>query len=153
LTQRRRNKVDTGRWCCPPPAGLSILDIGTTRYLRIIANLALPNLIAVTVNLAISPTSMAIVASSVVNEATTACSKQVPTTASVIDLTTNTPALIDTVTVGETRPACSSQHDNLALVANRADNSVSVLRITGKVRLIDTVAMGESVAHVRFTPT
>ena len=42
---------------------------------------------------------------------------------------------------------------NLALIANRADNSVSVLRITGKkVELIDTVAIGESVAHVRFTP-
>ena len=36
---------------------------------------------------------------------------------------------------------------------DRADNSVSVLRITGKkVELVDTVAMGEQVAHVVFTP-
>ena len=41
----------------------------------------------------------------------------------------------------------------LALIANRADNSVSVLRITGKkVELIDTVVIGEQVAHVAFTP-
>ena len=38
-------------------------------------------------------------------------------------------------------------------MANRADNSVSVLRIAGKkVTLIDAVAMNDSVAHVRFTP-
>jgi DNA-binding beta-propeller fold protein YncE len=42
---------------------------------------------------------------------------------------------------------------NLALIANRADNSVSVLRIAGKkVTLVDTVPMGEQVAHVAFTP-
>ena len=42
---------------------------------------------------------------------------------------------------------------NLALIANRADNSVSVLRIAGKkVTLIDTVTIGEQVAHVVFTP-
>ena len=42
---------------------------------------------------------------------------------------------------------------NLALVANRADGSISVLRISGKkVELIDTVTIGEQVAHVVFTP-
>ena len=42
---------------------------------------------------------------------------------------------------------------NLALIANRADNSVSVLRIAGKkVSLIDSVDIGEQVAHVVFTP-
>ncbi|HEU4924616.1 MAG TPA: YncE family protein, partial [Burkholderiales bacterium] len=42
---------------------------------------------------------------------------------------------------------------NLALVANRADNSISVLAIQGKqVRLVDTVMIGEHVAHVVFTP-
>jgi len=41
----------------------------------------------------------------------------------------------------------------LALIANRADNSISVVSIEGeKVKLIDTVAMGESVAAVKFTP-
>src|SRR6267143_604393 len=42
---------------------------------------------------------------------------------------------------------------SLALVANRADGSISVLRISGKkVELIDTVTIGEQVAHVVFTP-
>ena len=42
---------------------------------------------------------------------------------------------------------------NLALIANRADNSISVLSIQGKqVKLIDTVTIGEQVAHVAFTP-
>ena len=42
---------------------------------------------------------------------------------------------------------------NLALVANRADNSISVLWIEGKeVKLIDTVTIGEQVSHVAFTP-
>jgi DNA-binding beta-propeller fold protein YncE len=41
----------------------------------------------------------------------------------------------------------------MALVANRADNSISVLSIQGNtVKLIDTVAMGEMVSHVVFTP-
>ena len=37
---------------------------------------------------------------------------------------------------------------NLALVTNRADNSIAVLRIAGKkVTLVDTVVIGEQVAH------
>jgi DNA-binding beta-propeller fold protein YncE len=41
----------------------------------------------------------------------------------------------------------------LALIANRADNSVSVLSISGKsVKLVENVAIGEQVAHVAFTP-
>src|SRR2546425_11285521 len=42
---------------------------------------------------------------------------------------------------------------NLALVTNRADNSISVLSIRGKeVKVVDTVAMGEQVSAVAFTP-
>jgi DNA-binding beta-propeller fold protein YncE len=72
----------------------------------------------------------------------------------VIDLTTNPPALIDTVTVGKQPSGMSiSRAGNLALVTNRADNSIGVLRIAGKkVTLIDTVVIGEQVTHVVFTP-
>jgi DNA-binding beta-propeller fold protein YncE len=72
----------------------------------------------------------------------------------VIDLTTNPPALIDTVAVGKQPSGMSiNRAGNLALIANRTDNSISVLRIAGKkVTLIDTVAIGEQVAHVVFTP-
>jgi len=71
-----------------------------------------------------------------------------------IDLERNPPALIDTVTVGKQPSGLSiNRAGNLALIANRADNSVSVLRIAGKkVTLVDTVAIGEQVAHVAFTP-
>src|SRR6266508_3599003 len=42
---------------------------------------------------------------------------------------------------------------NLALVANRADKSISVLSIQGTaVKLIDTVPMGDEVASVAISP-
>jgi DNA-binding beta-propeller fold protein YncE len=61
---------------------------------------------------------------------------------------------IDTVAVGKQPSGMAiNRAGNLALIANRADNSISVLSIQGKqVRLIDTVTIGEQVAHVAFTP-
>src|SRR5437879_11553106 len=42
---------------------------------------------------------------------------------------------------------------NLALVANRADNSSAVVAVRGKeVKVVDTVAMGDQVSAVAFTP-
>jgi DNA-binding beta-propeller fold protein YncE len=72
----------------------------------------------------------------------------------VIDLTASPPRLIDTVAVGKQPSGLSiNRAGNLALIANRADGSISVLRISGKkVELIDTVVIGEQVSHVRFTP-
>lgn len=137
---------------------LSILDIGTDPLApRIIANIMLPNTVAgPPVNLAITPDqTLAIVANSLNVVSDNGVLKQVPDNRLfVVDLTTNPPALIDTVLVGQQPSGLSiNRAGNLALIANRADNSVSVLRITGKkVALIDTVAIGESVAHVRFTP-
>ena len=142
----------------PGRDSLSILDIGTDPLApRIIANLPLPNTIAgPPVNLAITPDeTLAIMANSLNVVDDNGVLKQVPDNRLfVIDLTTNPPALIDTVLVGKQPSGLSiNRVGNLALIANRADNSVSVLRITGKkVELIDTVAVGESVAHVRFTP-
>ncbi len=41
----------------------------------------------------------------------------------------------------------------MALVANRGDNSISVLSVNGTdVRRTDTIAMGDSVSQVVFTP-
>jgi DNA-binding beta-propeller fold protein YncE len=72
----------------------------------------------------------------------------------VIDLTTSPPTRIDTVAVGRQPSGMSiNRTGTLALIANRADNSISVLAIQGKqVRLVDTVVIGEHVAHVAFTP-
>ena len=137
---------------------VQILDIGSDPLApRLIATLALDNTIAgPPVNLAITPDEkLALVANSlnVVEEGGTR--KQVPDTRLfVIDLASTPPKLIDTLNLGKQPSGLSiNRAGNLALVANRADNSVSVLRIAGrKVTLIDTVAIGESVAHVRFTP-
>jgi DNA-binding beta-propeller fold protein YncE len=46
-----------------------------------------------------------------------------------------------------------SKKADLALVANRADNSISVLSIAGKeVKLTESVAMGDSVTAIAITP-
>ncbi|MBL8313138.1 MAG: YncE family protein [Rubrivivax sp.] len=137
---------------------VSIVDIGTNPLApQIVVNLPLANtIVGPPVNLAITPDeSIALVANSsnVVEENGTR--KLVPDDRLwVIDLTASPPRLIDTLTVGKQPSGLSiNRAGTIALVANRAGNSVSVLRIAGKkVSLIDTVPMGESVAHVRFTP-
>jgi DNA-binding beta-propeller fold protein YncE len=137
---------------------LSIIDIGTDPLApKIIATLPLDNtIIGPPVNLAITPDeSLALLANSINVVEEGGALKQVPDTRLfVVDLTTNPPKLIDTVTVGKQPSGMSiNRAGNLALIANRNDNSISVLRIAGKkVTLIDTVPMGEQVAHVRFTP-
>src|SRR5215470_5147717 len=72
----------------------------------------------------------------------------------VIDLKARPPRHIATVEVGKQPSGLSiSPHGDLALVANREDKSISVLSISGNdVKLVDTVPMGDSVAHVVFTP-
>jgi DNA-binding beta-propeller fold protein YncE len=72
----------------------------------------------------------------------------------VIDLKTDPPSHIGTVEVGNQPSGLAiNGRGDLALVTNRADNSISVLSIQDKeVKLIDTVAMGEMVAAVAFTP-
>ncbi|HEV8257262.1 MAG TPA: YncE family protein [Casimicrobiaceae bacterium] len=137
---------------------VSIIDIGTDPLApRILVNLPLMNSIfGPPVNLAITPDeSLALVANSMDAEKDGAGWKMVPDNKLyLIDLTTNPPALIDTVAVGKQPSGMSiNRAGNLALIANRTDNSISVLRIAGKkVTLIDTVAIGEQVAHVVFTP-
>jgi len=151
---------ENGKSIVGPPGkdSVSIIDIGTDPLApKIIANLPLANtIVGPPVNLAITPDeSLALVANSlnVVEEG--GVWKLVPDNRLwVIDLTTDPPRLIDTVAVGKQPSGMSiNRAGNLALIANRADNSVSVLRIAGKkVELIDTVPMGEQVAHVKFTP-
>jgi len=137
---------------------VSIVDIGSDPLApKIIANLPLMNSIfGPPTNLAITPDEgLALVANSMDWQKDGPGWKPVPDNKLyVIDLTTNPPALIDTVAVGKQPSGMSiNRVGNLALIANRADNSISVLRIAGKkVTLIDTVAIGEQVAHVVFTP-
>jgi len=137
---------------------VSIIDIGTDPLApRILVNLPLANTIAgPPVNLAITPDEgLALVANSLSVVEEGGVRKQVPDNRLwVIDLNANPPKLIDTVIVGRQPSGLTiNRAGTLALIANRADGSVSVLRITDKkVELIDTVVIGEQVAHVRFTP-
>jgi len=137
---------------------VSVVDIGSDPLApRTIVSLPLTNtIVGPPTNLAITPDEgLALVANSVNIVEEGGVLKSVPDTRLwVIDLTANPPRLIDTVTVGKQPSGMTiNRAGTMALIANRADNSVSVLRITGKkVELIDTVAMGEQVAHVVFTP-
>ncbi len=151
---------DAGKvvFSAPGKDTISIVDIGTNPELpKIIANLPLMNtIIGPPVNLAITPDErLAIVANSLnwVQEGT--AWKPVPDNKLyVIDLKTDPPSHIATVEVGKQPSGLSiNARGDLALVANRADNSVSVLSIRhDEVKLINTVPMGDVVAHVVFTP-
>jgi DNA-binding beta-propeller fold protein YncE len=72
----------------------------------------------------------------------------------VIDLKPNPPKLAGTVKGGKQPSGLSiSPSGNMALVANREDKSITVLSINGTdVKVADTIAMGDSVAHVAIAP-
>jgi DNA-binding beta-propeller fold protein YncE len=151
---------DAGGLIISPPGRdtVTVVDIGTDPLApRTLVSLPLMNTIAgPPVNLAITPDeSLALVANSLNVVDDGGVLKQVPDTRLwVIDLTANPPRLIDTVNVGKQPSGLSiNRAGTLALIANRADGSVSVMRISGKkVELIDTVVIGEQVSHVVFTP-
>ena len=73
----------------------------------------------------------------------------------MIDLEATPPALIATLEVGQQPSGMAiSQAGDLALVANRAGKSISVLSIDGKqVEHVGDVDMGAQVAAVAITPT
>ena len=157
------NKItwgDDGKPQFFPPGkdSVTIVDIGSDpANPRIVANLPLMNSIfGPPTNLAITPNGqIALVANSMDWVQDGGNWKPAPDNKLyVIDLTTSPPTRIDTVAVGRQPSGMSiNRAGNLALIANRADNSVSVLAIQGKqVRLVDTVVIGEHVAHVVFTP-
>ena len=136
---------------------ISIVDISTPESPRIVTNLPLTNSIfGPPVNLAITPDGrLALVAKSVEHVPEGAGWKFVPDNQLyVIDLTTSPASHIATVEVGKQPSGLDiNRAGTLALVTNRADNSISVLSIHGKdVKLVDTVPMGEQVAAVAFTP-
>ena len=75
----------------------------------------------------------------------------------LVDLKTSPPTVIGTITVGKQPSGMAiSPNGELALVANRADGTISVLSIRGKdVLVVDTVPVGaatDSVSAVAITP-
>lgn len=127
---------------------VSIIDIKDRAHPRIVANLPLTNsVVGPPTNLGITPDGkLALVASSleVVQVEGGGWKSQPDDKLYVIDLTASPPALLDTVTVGKQPSGLAIRRaGDLALVANRADNSISVLAIDGKsVKVLDTVALG-----------
>jgi len=143
---------------------LSIIDIRDRAHPRVVANLPLMNsVVGPPTNLAITPDGkLALVANSLdwVQGDGGAWKTQPDDKLFVIDLTASPPALLGTVTVGKQPSGLAiSRAGDLALVANRAENTVSVLAIEGKdVKVVDTVALAaagapsEQVSSVAITP-
>lgn len=155
------NKVsyEGGKQVAHPPGNDAVLivDIKSPLAPKIVASLPLMNtLVGPPVNLQITPDgSLALVANSLDWVKDGENWKGAPDTKLyIIDLKASPPALIDTVTTGKQPSGLAiNPAGNLALVTNRAENSVSVLSITGKsVKVIDTVPMGDVVTSAAFTP-
>ena len=151
--------VADGKTIVSPPGKDSVLIVDLANPLdpEIVANLPLKNsVVGPPVNLAIDPTnSVAIIANSMNAVQDGDNWKQVPDDKIyVVDLKAKPAKLVSTIQ-GEKQPSGLSINSagNLALVANRAAKSISVLSIQGTdVKLIGNVDMGDEVSAVVFTP-
>jgi len=149
----KRSWDETGRALTLPPGKdtVSIIDIRNRLEPRVIANLPLMNTIAgPPTSLAITPDNrLALIANGLDWTADGARWKGVPDDkVFVVDLAAVPPRLAAILAVGR-QPAGMAINGagTLALVANRADDSVSVLGIRrGQVTLIETVALAEQEA-------
>jgi DNA-binding beta-propeller fold protein YncE len=134
-----------------------IFDLANPEDPKVVVSLKLENsIVGPPVNLAISPdNSIALVADSMTVTEENGTRKTTPTDKLfVIDLKANPPKLAQTVTVGKQPSGLSiSPKGDMALVANRADGTISVLKIAGtNVTQTATVPISPGVSHVEFTP-
>jgi DNA-binding beta-propeller fold protein YncE len=142
----------------PGEDSISIVDIGSDPGSpKIIASLDLMNSIfGPPTNLAITPDEKLALATNAMNLVEEGGAwKAVPDNKLyVIDLEATPPALLTTLEVGQQPSGMAiSQAGDLALIANRAGNSISVLAIDGKeVEHVGDVDMGAQVAAVAITP-
>lgn len=156
---------DSGQMIVHPPGKdtLSIIDISNRVKPRIIANLPLINtLVGPPTNLAVTPDQhLAILVNSLDDVQDGDKWKLVPDDKIfVIDLTAKPPALIATLQAGKQASGMAINHaGTLALIANRAANTVTVLIISGKeVKVADTVALApegtpsQQLSAVAITP-
>jgi DNA-binding beta-propeller fold protein YncE len=139
---------DAGQTVVSPPGKdtVSIIDIADRTKPRIVATLKLTNsIVGPPTNLAVTPDqTLGLVASSLSAVQDGDKWKLVPDDqVFIIDLTSKPPKLIDTLHVGKQPSGTAINHaGTLALVTNRADNSVSILTISGKeVKIAGTVAL------------
>jgi DNA-binding beta-propeller fold protein YncE len=134
-----------------------IVDLAKPEDPKIVASLPLENsIVGPPVNLDISPNgSIALVADSMTVAEDNGVRKMVPTDKLfVIDLKANPPKLVDTLTLGKQPSGLSfSPKGDMALVCNRADGTISVLKIDGtKVTQTSTVQLTPGISQVVFTP-
>jgi DNA-binding beta-propeller fold protein YncE len=148
----------TGSVNAPPGKdAVLVVDVSNPAKPKIRASLPLMNsLLGPPTNLQITPDGkLGLVANSVVmNQDGTAWKTAPDNKLFVIDLNANPPALVDTVTVGAQPSGLAiSRKGDLALVANRAGKSVSVLLIVnGVVKSLSEVPMEQEAAAVAITP-
>ncbi len=142
---------------------VSIIDIRNRVQPRVVATLPLVNtVIGPPTNLAITPDqTLAIVVNSLAPVQDGNTWKLVPDDeVFVIDLTAKPPAVIATLHAGKQASGMAINRDGtLALIANRAENTVSVLTIAGKdVKIVDKIALApegaasQQVSAVAITP-
>jgi DNA-binding beta-propeller fold protein YncE len=134
-----------------------IVDLAEPENPRIVATLPLENsVVGPPTNVAITPgNGLGLVADSVTVIDEGGKPKQVPTDKLfVIDLAASPPRLAQTVTVGKQPSGVAvSPSGDLALVADRAGDALSVLKIEGqRVAEAGQAPMGGSVSAVEFTP-
>ena len=134
-----------------------IVDVADPEAPKIVANLPLENSIAgPPTNVAISPLgTIALVADSMTVAEENGVRKMVPTDKLfVIDMKASPPKLAQTVTLGRQPSGLSfSPKGDMALVCNRADGTIRVLKIDGtQVTVTGTVTVAAGVSHVVFTP-
>ena len=144
----KRSWTETGKITPMPPGKdtVSIIDLRNRVEPKLIVNVPLKNSMhGPPTNLAVTPNSrIALVANSVDLVQDGDSWKQVPDNELfIIDLKSTPPHLNDTLTVGKEPSGIAINHaGTLALVANRGDNSVSVIAINGRDgKVIDTVAL------------
>jgi DNA-binding beta-propeller fold protein YncE len=148
-----------GKSILSPPGKDSVLivDLADPMNPKIVADLQLENsVVGPPVNLDIAPDgSIALVADSVTVVKEGDALKQVLNDKIwVIDLKSSPPKLAGTVTGAKQPSGLSfSPAGDIALVANRADKSISVLSVKGTdVKVIETIPMGDEISQVVFTP-
>jgi DNA-binding beta-propeller fold protein YncE len=134
-----------------------IVDLANPEAPKIVATLPLENtIVGPPTNLDISPDgSIALVADSMTVTEADGVRKLVPTDQLfVIDMKANPPKLVDTLHLGKQPSGLSfSPKGDMALVCNRGDGSISVLKIEGtKVTQTGTVQVSPGVSQVVFTP-
>lgn len=134
-----------------------IVDLAKPEKPQIVATLQLENsVVGPPTNLAIAPdNSIALVADSMTVVDDNGTRKMAPTNKLfVIDLKSTPPKLVQTLTVGKQPSGLSfSPSGDLALVCNRADGTISILKVAGtQVTQTGSVTVGPGVAHVVFTP-